>query len=214
MSRFRQDTCGPAVRLLDAYWTDLRAEAGGNVPYRAAIAPRGLDSVLDRIFILERIASGFARIRLSGQRLTDFADVEARGLPLSALFSAEARDELAGLLVRLFSTPATITLDLSIKSGPGGTASSAQMQLMPLRDNAGRITRAIGAFADPFMPLGNGPRRFTIARASVKDIPLPDGTRLNRDILPDVQYRAFAEDAEPLLRPGPRLRVIDVGDTD
>jgi hypothetical protein len=214
MSRFRQDMRDPALRLVDAYWSDLRAQAKGDVPARSDVDPRGLESVLDRVFILERIAPGFARIRLSGCRLTEIAGVETRGLPLSALFVPEARDRLAQLLIRLFSGPATVTLDISAKPKVAGTEIAAQMLLLPLRDNGGRISRAIGALSDVGSTRLTKPRRFEIETVNLHEISLPNHWRAGEEQGSDRVHRAFAEEAEPLLRPGPRLRVIEGGEAD
>ena len=214
MSRFRQDMRDPALRLLDAYWSDLRAQANGDVPARSDVDPRGLESVLDRVFILERIAPGFARIRLSGYRLTKVAGVETRGLPLSALFVPEARDRLAQLLTRLFSGPATVTLDVSAKPRGAGADIASQMLLLPLRDNGGRISRAIGAFADVGTMRSTKPRRFEIEKVNLHEISMRNHWRTGDEQGSDQAHRAFAEEAEPLLRPGPRLRVIEGGEPD
>lgn len=214
MSRFRQDTRGHALRLLDAYWTDLSAQAGGDIPARSAIDPRGLETVLDRIFILERIAPGFARIRLSGIRLNSLAGMDVRGLPLSALFTPDARDMLTGSVTRLFAAPASVDLLLEAETGPGRAGFPAEMLMFPLRDNAGEITRAIGAFSDPAGPVGRTPRRFAIARETLRDLGTPEGSGPTYSAPQTGEHRAFAEEAEPLLRPGPNLRVISGRDPD
>lgn len=212
MSRFRQDKRAPALRLLDAYWTDLRAQAGGDVPTRSALDPRGLETVLDRIFILERIAPGFARIRLSGMRLNLLTGMEVRGLPFSALFTPAARQTLAPLVTRLFSDPARIEMTIEAETGPGRPGFAGQVLLLPLRDNRGLISRAVGAYADTGADPGRTPRRFAISSDTARCFDIagtwPADGRADRanDTGPD--HRAFAEEAEPLLRPGPRLRVV------
>ena len=68
---------GPAE--LRAYWEALRQSGG--LPQRAALDPRGLSGVLDRVFIAERIGRGVVQVRIAGSGLADFAGLDLRGLP-------------------------------------------------------------------------------------------------------------------------------------
>ena len=86
----------PALARIEAYWTEIRA--GRLVPARSEIDPRGLEGVLGHAFILERLTTGLARLRIAGSHMTELLGMETRGLPLSTIFAAEARDTLADAL--------------------------------------------------------------------------------------------------------------------
>ena len=59
---------------------------------RAALDPRGMTGVLDRVFLAERIGRGVAQVRIAGSALGEIGGMDLRGLPLTVLFCAEARD--------------------------------------------------------------------------------------------------------------------------
>jgi hypothetical protein len=139
--RPRRETRNSAVfdglAQVRAYWEGLRAEA--SVPTRAALDPRGLSGVLDRVFIAERIGIGLAQVGIAGSGLAEFAGMDLRGLPLSCLFTSESRPLLAQTLERVFTGLSLAEVDLGSDRGSTGVP-IARLLLMPLADDAGRRT--------------------------------------------------------------------------
>ena len=121
LDRFRPRPAPPSPIVFDglaqvrAYWEALRS--AGHLPGRAALDPRGLSGMLDRVFLAERIGHGLAQIRVAGSGLADFAGTDLRGLPLSCLFAAESRPPLAQSVERVFAEPALAELDLGSDRG-------------------------------------------------------------------------------------------------
>ena len=73
-----------AIAQVDAYWEGLRA--GRPMPDRAEVDPRGLGDALEFAFLLEHVAPGIGRVRISGMHLRDLLGMEVRGMPLTAVF--------------------------------------------------------------------------------------------------------------------------------
>ncbi|MFN3577078.1 MAG: PAS domain-containing protein [Tabrizicola sp.] len=124
-----------------AYWESLRRDGG--LPERAAIDPRGLGGVLDRVFIAERIGHGLVQVRVAGSRLADLAGLDLRGLPLSCLFTVESRPQLGLMIERAFTAPAVVELDLGLDRAPA-TGPVARLLLLPLADE-GACRPVLGA---------------------------------------------------------------------
>jgi hypothetical protein len=130
-----------------AYWEGLRQ--GSAIPSRRDVDPRGLVGVLDRVFLADRIGRGLAQIRIAGSGLTDFAGTDVRGLPLSCLFGADSRGQLAETLEQVFTGPAVAEIDLASDRALGGGL-VARLLLLPLSDDAGgRLVLGVMGFADP-----------------------------------------------------------------
>ncbi|MGR3501329.1 PAS domain-containing protein [Pseudaestuariivita sp.] len=151
---------GPAVATLplqqiEAYWRALRD--GRDVPWRSDVDPRGLEPHLDAVFLAERIAPGTARLRIAGAGIGRVIGLEARGLPLSALFRAGARKVLSEAIERCCTGKAPLRLTLHTPLGH----LAGYMLLLPLRDDEGRITRLLGGLA-PATTLPTSPTRLTI----------------------------------------------------
>lgn len=166
MAMFRgTDGNGEAARgiaELRGYWEALRE--GGNLPSRDRIDPRGIAGVLERAFLIERIAPGLARLRLAGMALTEMMGMEVRGMPLSALFLPEARMRLAAALEPVFAGPAILEAQIDGESGWGRPAFSVRMLVLPLRGSDGAVDVAIGAMCLP-RETGRAPRRLGLAWA-------------------------------------------------
>ncbi len=146
------------------YWTGLCR--GGEVPRRADIDPRRIESVLANTFILERIAPGLARFRVAGTHLADLMGMDVRGMPASTLILPGARDAFADGLQAVFSGPARLHLRLRAKGTLGRPDLSARMVVLPLRGDRGEVSRAIGCLLTKGQP-GRAPRRFSILRSRV-----------------------------------------------
>jgi hypothetical protein len=156
----RRDSAAPRpLREVEAYWDLLRD--GRLVPDRGEIDPRGFPGALPHSFLLERIAPGLARVRVTGRHLSDLMGIDMQGLPLTSLFLPEARPGLIEVLSALFEEPAVARLRLESAGGIGRRRMEARLLLLPLRDDQGEVTRAIGALVAEG-PIGRTPRRFTI----------------------------------------------------
>ncbi|MBN8632612.1 MAG: PAS domain-containing protein [Rhodobacterales bacterium] len=141
LERFRAQRDLPQTPLFEglpqvrAYWEGLRLN--GQLPDRAALDPRGLGGMLDRVFLADRIGRGLVQIRVAGSGLAAFAGADVRGLPLSCLFASDSRPLLAQVLEDIFDTPAVAEIDLG-SDRRGGTALLARMILLPLADRSGQ----------------------------------------------------------------------------
>ncbi len=149
----------PELRQVEAYWDALRE--GRLLPDRAEVDPRGLSPVVRNCILLEKIAPGLARIRISGRHVSDLMGIDVEGMPLSALFLPEARPDLTETLSAVFEEPAVARIALKSPGALGRHELAARMILLPLRDDMGDVTRALGCLlADG--PVGRTPRRFAI----------------------------------------------------
>lgn len=126
-----------------AYWEGLRKP--GVLPARAALDPRGLGNVLDRVFLADRIGTGLLQVRIAGSGLADFAGTDLRGLPLSCIFAPESRPVLALVAENVFQEPAVAELDLWSDRGSRG-AEVARLLLLPLAEEAG-TRQVLGALS-------------------------------------------------------------------
>lgn len=190
------------LNAVRAYWEALRE--GELVPARAQVDPRGIASALDIAFLVERIAPGLARLRIAGRELNELMCMEVRGMPLSALIMPESRDSFAATLEKVFATPARAELALRAPSRLGHSALDGRMLLLPLRDDSGQVTRALGALALQGR-LGSTTRRLDVLRSEVTPLQAPAADPSVR-----LAETGFAEppagfEAPPRKRPSLRL---------
>lgn len=184
----------PCISVVRAYWEALRN--GRDVPYRSEIDPRGIESALEHTFILERIAPRVARFRIAGTHLNDLMGMEVRGVPFTAFFPPEARQEIEALLARVFDGPETAELTLAAELGLGRPALEGRLILLPVRSDLGDVSRALGCLAVKGH-VGRTPRRFTVTAAQLS----PVGATAER---PDPAVAAPGGFAEPPLAFRPR----------
>ncbi|PCD76908.1 PAS domain-containing protein [Pseudothioclava arenosa] len=163
---------------LRGYWEGLRN--GRLVPARADVDPRGIERALEYAFVLERVAPGMGRFRLSGMHLNDLMGMEVRGMPLTALFTAPARQRIAELTETMFHDPAVVEITLRAEAGIGKPPLGAKLLMLPLTSDLGDISRALGCLIAEGA-IGRAPRRFEVAGAEVapilQDLPMQRGTR-------------------------------------
>lgn len=163
-----------AIAQIEAYWEGLRG--GRLMPARGEIDPRGIADALPNAFLLEKIAPGLGRLRLAGMHLNDLLGMEVRGMPLTAMFLPEGRGEIQRAIEIVTARPATARLSLAGDRGMTRPPLEAQLFLAPLRDDAGRPTRILGAL-QARGEIGRAPRRFTVRfseiSALMSDEPLP-----------------------------------------
>ncbi|WP_424943046.1 PAS domain-containing protein [Aliiroseovarius crassostreae] len=162
----RTDLKFPAVSQAEAYWHGLCD--GRIVPNRSDVNPRGISNILSHAFILEKIAPGMAKIRLAGQAISDILGMEMRGMPITALFAPEARHDLQNALEQLFDSPATVQASLVSEGGFTRKRLEAQMFLAPLRDDQGRVTRALGTL-QLRTEIDRAPRRFKLHNLNITE---------------------------------------------
>ncbi len=155
---------------LRAYWEGLRVD--GAIPQRAAVDPRGIAGALECAFLLERIAPGQARFRLGGMHLAELMGMEVRGMPVMSLIAPQDRAAFATALEQVFSGPAMVEMWLEGERGPGRPALEGRLLILPLADEAGAATRAVGVLVTAGS-IGRHGRRFALARRTVTRVIVP-----------------------------------------
>ncbi|WP_240789483.1 PAS domain-containing protein [Pseudooceanicola onchidii] len=181
MTQFATATRFQPVREVEAYWDALRA--GRLVPRRSDIDPRGIERALEFAFVLERIAPGLGRLRIAGSHLTELMGMEVRGMPLSALISADSRNAMSDALEEVFAGPSKVELVLRSDKAIGKPALEARMVLLPLKSDLGDITRVLGCLVASGQT-GRAPRRFDIVDTEIT--PLLGDARVFDQEVPDV----------------------------
>jgi hypothetical protein len=187
-TRYRTNAVARPLREIEAYWEIIRD--GRLVPDRSALDPRGFADALAHSFLLERIAPGLARIRVSGRHISDLMGIDMQGLPLSSLFLPEARPTVTEILSALFEEPAVARLWLTSAGSVGRHPLEAQMLLLPLRDEDGEVTRAVGCIVATG-PIGRTPRRFAIAEMQCRTL-IGFGRRAGDAAMPPAQAAPVA----------------------
>ena len=205
---FESSSCG-ALDKIESYWGTVRR--GRLVPQRIEIDPRGLNGVLAHAFVLERITQGLARFRISGSQLTEFAGTELRGVPISALFTADAHEELSDVVSAVFDDPSIVRLKVTSPAGFGRPALEGYMVLLPLRSDLGEISRVLGGF-EMNGEFGRAQRRLAIDSQSRRGltgftgedpIPFPSNSKNRRPELATCNTAPIATRSgsnEPFLR--------------
>ncbi|MFD1911945.1 PAS domain-containing protein [Halodurantibacterium flavum] len=197
------------ILAVRSYWDALRLEDG--IPLRSRVDPRGLETVLDHAFLLERIAPGMARFRVAGHHLGDLMGMEMRGMPLSALFLPNARDTVGRLLEGVFANPQVAEIGVQSPGGLRHEVLAGTLLLLPLRDEGGTITRAMGCLVTKGT-VGRTPRRLTVTEARTE--PLARPTASAEDLPPGLaappppaaRAGGFAEEQAPFHTPTPSRR--------
>lgn len=193
MSDFSSSNAFSVLAQVEAYWDALRVS--GSLPKRSQIDPRGIETALEYAFILERVASGVARMRLAGSHLHDLMGMEVRGMPLAALFEATAGHRVGTILEEVFQTPATAEIRMC-RANPCITArGDARMILLPLRSDLGDVSRALGCLVCPSDGVPQG-RRFTLEDVQIRPVDSTEPTHPAAD-RPARQAPGFAEPKSP-----------------
>jgi hypothetical protein len=181
-----------------AYWEAMRA--GGRLPRRDDINPRGMASALEQVFLVEQIAPNHGRLRLAGMGLSDLLGMDVRGMPITALLEPVARARLSEALAGLFRGEHVLDLWLEAERGIGRPPLTARMLLLPLIGSQGEPDLALGCLCSKGS-IGRAPRRFTISRLLREALPLA----VRADAV-----AGLAEPAEPFHPPKgkPTLRLV------
>ena len=135
---------GTISGILEHYWRSLRGTDAA--PRRDLVDPSKLDTALPYSFVAEIVAPGLCRFRVAGQTIRSFVKMEPRGLPLTSLFAASARDDLMQHVRRCADDPAVITLPIHYKQGAFQGRTTGKLILLPLGDGNGSVTRILGGF--------------------------------------------------------------------
>jgi len=180
----------PPIAEIKRYWDDLRA--GRLMPLRAEVDPRDMSSFLECCFILDRKTAGDVRFRVAGMALNDLLGMELRGMHLRSIIEPGARAQFSASLEKMFETPEI--QDYQLRSAPAhAPALTARLLVLPLRDNTGDVTRAMGCLVTSGI-VGIPPRRFTVDQVACTS--LLTGTVMNHE--PKAPAVAgFAESATP-----------------
>ena len=136
---------GPYTILghLERYWRDLRGAKA--LPVRSAINPAQIDEALPYSFISERVSPRVGRFRVSGQAINRMLGCEARGTPVSLLFTPSAHPALENHLEACLEGPSIVELPLRANRGLGRSAITGRLLLLPLSNSNGAIDRILGA---------------------------------------------------------------------
>ncbi|NRB00888.1 MAG: PAS domain-containing protein [Rhodobacteraceae bacterium] len=168
----RQKRINPVARRVEDYWCAL---AGGGVPARRLLRPRELGADLSHIALLERISPSHARIRVAGTLYSDAMGMEVKGMPFSALFEPDAREELRQITSTVFDLPGRGHLTLGARAGIGRPQLDAQMFLLPLDGENATPDAILAVLSLSKTALGRTPRRFTIPESFVRRVGAASG---------------------------------------
>lgn len=148
--------------LMRGYWEELRA--GRDMPLRSEVDPREIAPILVNSFVLERVEEDDIRFRLSGMGLNDLLGMEVRGMPLHSFIDPLDRRTFNRDAQALFDAPEIQRYQL-FSVVPGSPTVHAELLVLPLKDDEGRVCRAIGSLVsdDPTPSL---PRRFRLRERS------------------------------------------------
>ncbi|MCL1628676.1 MULTISPECIES: PAS domain-containing protein [Roseinatronobacter] len=152
----------PLVAKVCAHWAGLRTRHA--LPARGALDPAALAEALPHVFLGELVSPRVARIRLCGHGVEDVMGMDLRGMPLTALFGSDARDDIMAALEQV-GRGVRAMLALQAEPGFGQPEMTAQLALMPLTGADGRITHVLGVL-ERRGQIGRRPRRFATARTA------------------------------------------------
>jgi hypothetical protein len=169
-SAFAHHDSAPAMGAIDlvcALWAGLPRD--GLAPARAALDASALAPALPKVFIAELVTPRVARLRIVGHIIEDMMDMDLRGMPLTALFTAPARAVVTDALEQV-GHGARVSLPLEAERGFGQPIVTGQLVLLPLCDANGHITRILGVL-DYQGSIGRKPRRFAVTAPSARALP-------------------------------------------
>ncbi|RED11040.1 hypothetical protein POI8812_02102 [Pontivivens insulae] len=179
---------------LAAYWERLRGERVA--PRRSELDPSQFTSALEHMFILEDVAHGPVRFRLTGSAVARTMGMELRSMPMRAIFAPEDTSRLDDILRDALDHPASIDLVVEGAIGQG------TLILRPLTDDFGSFTRLLGCIVfDTDGPMRSGNLRIK----SVRFQPLTENKRASAAM-------GLSEDQAPFT-PAPHLRVVKTSGT-
>jgi hypothetical protein len=156
-----------AIDLVARHWASLPRM--GHAPERAALDATTLAPALPFVFIAELVTPRVARLRLTGHKVEEMMDMDVRGMPLTALFTAAARPMILQALEQV-SQGARAILPVAGEGGFGQPGLTGQLALFPLADGAGQLTRVMGVIELDGV-VGRTPRRLCVTKATLTTLP-------------------------------------------
>jgi hypothetical protein len=208
----------PALRSAIACWDALRD--GRLVPPRLLLDPVALRPVLQQCAILENPRPGSVRIRLAGARISAFMGMEARGLPLRALFDLADRGRITAEAERALAEPGVLLLGAvspAPRHGlPDAPVLRAQIAILPMSDVEGAVTRALLVMGDTASGSTRPPEAQRWSVAQVDRVALKAGVPvLTSEARPHIVHAVVHADEEASETKGAlaraRFRVIEGG---
>ncbi len=196
---------GEAVlQQVEAHWESLRASE--IVPHQMNLTSESLNDALAHCFVLERVAPTIARFRVAGKQVNTLLGMDARGMPLSILFSAEGREALGPLVEAVCDGPEIAEIPVMTTRGLRRTVLRGRILLLPLKDRAGKVTRIFGALV-----IDGAPGRQAVRFDPDHSVPLRC-KRLTPMIRTIGQMKAAVADMEAAARPAPTSTPIETAD--
>lgn len=162
----------PHAQLLRGYWQALRDAAGGALPARPALDPRGISTALHAVFLAESLSPEVLRLRISGALVNGLGGLDMAGMPLSMLMHPEGRAPLAAAVRAVLTCPAVATLTVEAERGIGRPALTGLLLLLPVLRANGDPGLVLGCL-DLTGGTGRAPRRFAVAASRVEPVALP-----------------------------------------
>ncbi|MCC5991205.1 MAG: PAS domain-containing protein [Rhodobacteraceae bacterium] len=142
------------------YWASLPRHGGA--PQRSSVQAADLTDALPHIFLAQIVTTRIARFRIVGHQIEDLMGMEMRGMPLTALFTGDARSEIQSAVTHV-RRGARVMLSLDAETGFGMPKLDAVLALLPLTDSSGTITHLMGVL-ERSGTSGRRPRRFALAQ--------------------------------------------------
>ncbi len=191
LSKYQTSENFHLLNEVESYWEALREDS--TVPHRQDIDPRGLERALDNIFYVEKLGAGVIRFRLAGRVVEEAIGMDPRGMPLSALFASRDRERLRQLVSTALTMPEVLRMRLQSVPHPGQQVLQGGMIILPLRDERGWVTKALGCFQ--LSPsAGSSPQASTIRSVSTRAL---SDARVRPEKMPPLieeACHAFGED--------------------
>lgn len=214
---YRKPMKNPVLLELLAHWESLRA--GRIAPLRSEIDPRQIENVLEHAFILEQSEVGAPRFRIAGMALCDLMGMEVRAMPATAIIAPKHRPRFLEILNRMFFAPEIV--ELALKGPRAGAAPNGEMLLLPMKNDAGEITRILGCLgtnAPGRSPSFRGtPCRFTITARKATRIVSTENVCARQPMNGFAEAQAAFIPAQPAkggkeVRTGSHLRLVKSDD--
>ena len=158
---YKREGDSETLREIERYWQQLRGSF--LLPQSGNLKAEDLKPYLSNIFIADKIAPGLVQIKTAGTGISARLGMDLRGMPLSALFRAQARGSLASAVHATLDTPEVTRLTLHAATNPLMPAIAAKMLLLPLLDNQPEPNRIFGVLTCSCSRTNDRPR-FEIAK--------------------------------------------------
>ena len=128
-------------RLLFRYWNSL--SEGDRPPYRRDIEPHRIKPVLPNTFILQFLDPDHIVFRLAGTRICEIYGREFRDQNFLKMWDENAERGIQMLVDKVLSSETAGLIDYVAETFDK-TRIQSEILLLPLRDEAGDITRLLG----------------------------------------------------------------------